>query len=346
VNGNGLEVISAAASSSAKTFRTSPFQALLVDAHNVAVAAWWPCRDRMTRDGVPNGLEFGFLWKILKLAREFAPARLILCWDGDYSRRCRELWSEYKRTDAGAAKSRPDWDAGRLAGLRALLAPLVVSCYDRETEADEQIAALVARLGGEPGCIGIVSSDKDFHQLVSERVWVLSSGRTVLGPVQVRDRWGLEPTALPLFRALDGDRADGLERVGGVHTTTKKRLVLEYGGDPVVVRRAIDADPSLTAKERERLRFSWSRVETNFEIMDLRDRAGWTPTFLSDVFWASPTGTFDSGPLRRFCDLYDLGGVAEAREWRLFADHPPKWLRRLVAGVAVSSGIVGGVGAC
>src|SRR5690606_27369154 len=97
-------------------------------------------------------------------------------------------------------------------------------------EADDVIATLT-RQAVERGLeVYIVSGDKDFAQLVSDRVRLFDSTREVVyDPELVRRRWGLPPHLFVDFLALVGGASDNIPGVPGIGAQTAAALLDEHG---------------------------------------------------------------------------------------------------------------------
>ena len=99
-----------------------------------------------------------------------------------------------------------------------------------DEEADDVIAALTTRSGSSH--VVIMSGDKDYYQLLSERVRILNTarkaGQRLIGPCEIPARYGVTPQQWCDFRALTGDPSDGITGIGGIGPKTAARL-LEIG---------------------------------------------------------------------------------------------------------------------
>jgi len=98
-------------------------------------------------------------------------------------------------------------------------------------EADDVIATLLhqhRRMHAR-----IVSSDRDFYQLVSDRARVLAPVRGVsemrdVGPAEVRALYGIAPSQIPDLKALMGDPSDDIPGVRGIGPKTAAALLQAF----------------------------------------------------------------------------------------------------------------------
>jgi len=87
-------------------------------------------------------------------------------------------------------------------------------------EADDFLAAAAASEERRGGTALVASGDRDAFQLASDRTTILHPVRAGemarIGPAEVRERYGVEPSQVPDFIALRGDPSDGLPGAKGV----------------------------------------------------------------------------------------------------------------------------------
>lgn len=97
-------------------------------------------------------------------------------------------------------------------------------------EADDVIGTLAKR-GAEQGMdVVIVSGDKDFAQLVSDRVRMFDPMRDVTyDPELVRKKWGVRPDQIVDLFALMGDAIDNIPGVAGIGQKGAATLLEKYG---------------------------------------------------------------------------------------------------------------------
>ena len=101
-------------------------------------------------------------------------------------------------------------------------------------EADDFLAAAVAAEEKRRGTAVVATSDRDSFQLASERTTILQPVRGVseltrIGPEEVRERYGVEPTQVPDIIALRGDPSDRLPGAPGVGPKKAADLLRQYG---------------------------------------------------------------------------------------------------------------------
>jgi 5'-3' exonuclease len=119
------------------------------------------------------------------------------------------------------------WQWERAPALLESLGWLAAS--SAELEADDVMFSF-ARVEEESGGSAlIVSGDRDMFAAVSERVSVVELGKGgklgLIGPEQVRERYGVEPEQVADFIALRGDPSDGLPGAPGIGAKTAAELL-------------------------------------------------------------------------------------------------------------------------
>ena len=105
------------------------------------------------------------------------------------------------------------------------------------------------RAGGEAL---IMTGDRDMFQCAGERVSVLllkpgKVGYELMGPAEVRKRYGIGPELVPDFIALRGDPSDGLPGAPGIGPKTAADLLLRHGSLEGAIARALHERPRVTA---------------------------------------------------------------------------------------------------
>ncbi len=115
-----------------------------------------------------------------------------------------------------------------------------------ELEADDAMGSLAAAEAQAGGRALILSGDRDMYQCVNERVVILElkkgANPTEVGPAQVRERYGIDPSLVPDFIALRGDPSDGLPGAPGIGAKTAAELLDRHGSLEDILAAAASPD--------------------------------------------------------------------------------------------------------
>lgn len=183
-------------------------------------------------DGEHVGGVTGCLLSLGALIRKNKPTRVLVVFDGKGgSHRRKKMYSGYKEGRTGLTK------VNRLVGYEDLedqaesmkknfnllikyLGFLPVDlCYIDHIEADD-IMAYVARHIFEKEVM-IISSDKDFLQLVDDRISVyLPTKKKLMHKEDVKELYGVPSKNLVYYRIFDGDKSDNIPGVRGIGPKT------------------------------------------------------------------------------------------------------------------------------
>ena len=200
---------------------------LLVDTPNQIFRAYYGIMtDMRSPDGFPTRALFGFTRIMRVLLRELNPDYLACVFDHGADARL-ALWPEYKGTRPDMPDDlRQQWPEFEplcdAFGFKVLGLPGV--------EADDIIGTLAKRFGGPDLEVQIVSSDKDFGQLVNDYVHVLDIGKNVvMNRAGVMEKWGVPPEKIVELLALMGDTSDNVPGIPGVGPKKAAQFIEKYG---------------------------------------------------------------------------------------------------------------------
>ncbi len=178
--------------------------------------------------GLPtNGLH-GFAAMIWNLRQNFQPSHMAVAFTADPPLMKHSLDPNYKINHY----EHPEEIKLQIPyALRFVRAMGVQVFLESGYEADDVLATLLQHAGRLP--VRIVSSDRDFYQLVSDRVWVLRPVRGVselqtIGLAGVEAAFGVTPSQVPDLRALVGDPSDDIIGVRGIGPKTAAALLKRH----------------------------------------------------------------------------------------------------------------------
>ena len=237
----------------------------------------------LSSNGQPIGGIKGSLKILQKLCREIKPTRIYICWDGrEGSSKRRKTNSKYKEcrkpirlnrnvrvlSDEEELKNKI-WQQLRLAEYMNSM-PISQIMVDY-TEADDVIAALCGFHKNDHKVI--VSSDKDFFQLLDETTILYRPvQKEVLNKKNIIEKFGIHPRNFALARAICGDRSDNLEGVkgAGLKTVAKRFSFLSEDRDYTLQDLKNVCDNTETKlKVYDDILESADLISENYKIMQL-----------------------------------------------------------------------------
>jgi DNA polymerase-1 len=223
---------------------------LIIDGLNTFIRSW-TTNPTMNEDGDHTGGVIGSLKSIGFQIREFNPTRCVVTFDGKGGSDSRKKIHEGYKADRGKNRFRVNRAYGELmteeqeklsmrqqfVWLNDILdyLPVKTMIYDG-IEADDTIAYLTHYNSVEnDNEVVIVSTDKDFLQLVSDKVRVYSPTKKKLYNRQVVfDEFGIWPQNLLLYRTLDGDTSDNIPGIKGCGLKTLLKRFPELSEDKLI----------------------------------------------------------------------------------------------------------------
>ena len=228
-------------------------------------------------NGTHIGGIVGFLKSIGYTINMFRPTRCIIIWDGKGgSSRRRKMYPEYKAKRKTNIRLNRAYDFETIEEERANMIrqiqrtieyldflPITMLSIDN-VEADD-IIAYTAKQVLTDSKVTIMSSDKDFLQLVDDRISVWSPTKKKLyKPEQVMEEYGIPSHNLLMYRIFDGDKSDNINGVRGygLKTVLKKLPFLQED-------KQFSVDDAI--KESSELEEHRELMERNFDLMQLHN---------------------------------------------------------------------------
>jgi len=191
---------------------------LIIDGLNTFIRCWSSI-PTMNDDGDHVGGATGVLKSIGYAIRQTQPTRVVVVFDGKGgSTQRKKKFSGYK-AERESMKRQFVWLNEMLDGL-----PLTTMIYDG-VEADDIMAYISTKLLKEDEQAVIMSTDKDFLQLIDDTTIVWSpTKKKMYNTKMVKEEYGIESKNLLLYRVLDGDKSDNIPGVYGcgIKTVVKR----------------------------------------------------------------------------------------------------------------------------
>jgi len=257
---------------------------LVIDSMNLFIRNFVTLQS-LNPQGHHTGGLIGFLRSLNHLVRFFDPTRVICVFDGIGSTINRKSINPNYKAQRGDKRISTwnmfddkedefrsmNFQIQRLVDYLECL-PVTVVNIDK-VEADDVISYIVRKFSEQGKKSTIVSTDKDFLQLVNENIEVYSPiKKKGYSPVNVIEEFGVLPKNYLLVKALLGDKSDNLEGVKGLG---EKTVLSEFPQIVDTVNYSLEdifqiCEANMEGKKiYSKILNQWSKVETNFELMDL-----------------------------------------------------------------------------
>ena len=235
-------------------------------------------------DGEHCGGVTGFLLSTAATIRRLKPTRVVIVFDGKGgSNRRKSMYKGYKEGRTGLTK------INRLAGYEDLedqqesmrkqftrliqyLQVLPISLtYIDYVEADDIIAYLANHYFKKE--VTIISSDKDFLQLVNDRIQVWApTKKKMYDEALVMEDYGVKPQNLVFYRCLEGDKSDNIEGVRGVGPKTILNKMQFLNEDVLTLDGFMEkVNSECDEKLSQKLTENVTTIELNYKLMQLKD---------------------------------------------------------------------------
>jgi DNA polymerase I len=178
--------------------------------------------------GRPTNAVYIFVTMLRKLMKDFAPEFIAASFDLPGRTFRDDLAADYKANRAPM----PDELAEQIPMVHAACEALGVPILTSERyEADDVIGTLTRQAAAAGFDVAIVTSDKDFYQLVVDGIRVFNprDEGTWYDAAGVKEKFGVAPEQVVDVLALMGDTIDNIKGVPGIGEKGARELISQYG---------------------------------------------------------------------------------------------------------------------
>ncbi|MBE2189622.1 MAG: DNA polymerase I [Candidatus Kapabacteria bacterium] len=181
--------------------------------------------------GEPTGALFGFTNMISSLLERENPEYISVAFDREEPTFRHERYEAYKANRAEF----PEELIPQLPRIKQFLELAGIKCIEiPRFEADDIIGTIAKNASANEWQAVCVTSDKDYYQLVDEKVTLMKPGRKgedfeYVGINEVKEKFGVRPDQVIDVLALIGDASDNVPGVKGIGEKTAIPLVVEFG---------------------------------------------------------------------------------------------------------------------
>jgi DNA polymerase-1 len=281
---------------------------LLVDGFNLIYRCYFALPELTRSDGYPTGALHGWVKSLWKLADQEKPEATLVFFDLGGAQDRLAIHPEYK----AQREEMPEALRQQIEPIKSLTRAMgLVGIEQDGVESDDLLAAQAVALANMGHEVIVVSSDKDFAQIVSDQIKMMlpppaanpKLGWRSLDRAGVLEKFGVPPTQIADYLALIGDTSDNIPGINGVGPKTASKWLAEWGNLEGVIAHAAELKPDRfrepVAQEAEKLRRNLKLTTLNLSLPTLP---------------AAKTAP-ETTELLRLLETYEMKGtLAEARE--------------------------------
>lgn len=203
----------------------NPF--ILVDGSSYLYRAYHAFPPLTNSKGEPTGAMYGVLNMLRSLIIQYKPSHVAVVFDAKGKTFRDELYEEYKSN----RPPMPDDLREQIEPLHEMVQAMGLPLLSiTGVEADDVIGTLALKAAAEGKNVLISTGDKDMAQLVTPNVTLINTmTNVILGPDEVKEKYGVPPELIIDFLALMGDSSDNIPGVPGVGEKTALGLLQGIG---------------------------------------------------------------------------------------------------------------------
>ena len=306
---------------------------LVIDAMNMLIRSFSLLK-AMNPSGAHIGGLVGFLRSLGYVTRIFDPTRVVVVWDGKGgSANRKNIDPNYKAQRATARITHWGLYDTREEEQEALIGQLYrtmdyLECLPlqqiviEKLEADDIIAYLAKQASGNNKKVTIVSSDKDFLQLVNKNIEVYAPVKKKTFTVDnIVEEIKVLPENYNIVKALLGDNSDNLPGIKGLGIKTILSEWKSFTWDSLASLQNVwdhcetQLDGEKPKKIFAKIIHEWDREEKNYELMNLHNSVldNSEKNTILDII-KSPIPDLQTGAFLRLLDQDKIEGVTKNTE--------------------------------
>lgn len=206
----------------------------LLDAFALIFRAYYALirNPRITSSGKNTNAQFGFTNTLIDLLNKQKPTHMAVCFDTEEPTERHTDFADYKANREEA----PEDLLASLPDIRKIIEGMNIPIIETHGyEADDVIGTLAKQAEKLGYDVYMVTPDKDYGQLVSDKIKIYKppyqgSDPEIIGPAEVCAKWNIKEVSQVIdVLGLMGDAVDNIPGIPGVGEKTAAKLLAEYG---------------------------------------------------------------------------------------------------------------------
>ena len=228
----------------------------LLDAYALVFRAYYALirSPRITSKNKNTNAQFGFTNTLVELLNKQKPTHMAVCFDTHELTERHTDYADYKAN----RQETPEDILIAVPDIKRIISGFNIPCVETDGyEADDVIGTLAKKAAAEGYEVFMVTPDKDYGQLVSDKIKIYKPGYQggdveIMGPEEVCAKWNIRDVSQVIdVLGLMGDAVDNIPGIAGVGEKTAAKLLAEYETLENVVANADNIKGALGRKVQE-----------------------------------------------------------------------------------------------
>ena len=205
----------------------------LLDAYALIFRAYYALirSPRITSKNKNTNAQFGFTNALVELLNKQKPTHMAVCFDTHGPTERHTDYADYKAN----RQETPEDILIAVPDIRKIIEGFNIPIMESDGyEADDVIGTLAKKAAAEGYEVFMVTPDKDYGQLVSDKIKIYKPGYQggdveIMGPEEVCAKWNIKDVSQVIdVLGLMGDAVDNIPGIAGVGEKTAAKLLAEY----------------------------------------------------------------------------------------------------------------------
>ncbi len=208
---------------------------LLIDGENILHQSFHKFEKLKSTDGKPSGAIFGFFKSLHMYLTRWEPNQVYITFDNGHSSFRDKLNPHYKEHQKNISIDYESLQTQKAMIIKMLGMLRIPYIYDKKKindwEGDDFLAYLAIKSDKNGDKVIIVSSDKDFNQLlVSKRIRIFNPRKEeVIRSENCKELFGYTPEETVDYLSMVGDTSDDIKGIPGIGPVKARKILDEYG---------------------------------------------------------------------------------------------------------------------
>jgi DNA polymerase I len=240
----------------------------LIDGTAYIYRAYHAIRGLSNSRGLPTNAIFGFTRMLMKLMEDRSPQYVAMFFDAKGPTFRHEMYKDYKAN----RPPMPEDMVVQLPYIKEVTAAFNLPTIEMSGFEADDLIGTAARLAEKEGySVVIVTGDKDFMQLVTDKIAIWDPMKDSTIDIQsIKEKFGIEPHQMIDVQGLSGDTADNIPGVPGIGQKTALSLIKTYHSMQQVYQKL---DTITQKKQRENLENFKDQAFLSRELVTINTKA-------------------------------------------------------------------------